>query len=157
MSRAVRRWLLSIALVLPMAALASAELVLPGMDGREHKVSDYRGNWVVVNFWATWCPPCLKEIPELIRFHERRDDAVVLGVNMEDIDADMLAGFIDVHAISYPVLRMEPASQTPLGPVVGLPTTYLVDPSGEVVARHLGELDAQMLDEFIDKHESRGR
>ena len=56
---------------------ADSELVdfsLPDAAGQEHRLSDYRGKWVVINFWATWCGPCMVEIPELVRFHERHQD-----------------------------------------------------------------------------------
>ena len=91
----------------------------------EHKLSDYRGKWVVVNYWATWCPPCLTEIPELVDFHEdhKDKDAVVVGVNFENIGVNGLKQFVDEYFMNYPVLRTKPGPNSALGPIPGLPPT----------------------------------
>jgi len=128
-----------------------AEFTLPDVQGVEHKLSDYRGKWVVVNYWATWCPPCLTEIPELVDFHEERKDrdAVVLGVNFEDISLNALKQFSEEYFINFPVLRTRPGPDSALGPIPGLPTTYLVSPEGEVVARQVGPVTAELIADFI--------
>ena len=74
----------------------TVDFELAGLEGKRHKLSDYRGKWVVVNYWATWCPPCLEEMPELEMFHNNHKDkdAIVLGVNLEKIDAALLRGFV---------------------------------------------------------------
>ena len=121
-------------------------------NGKPGALSDYRGKWVVVNYWATWCPPCLEEIPDLVRFHDKHaaKDAVVIGVNFEDIPLPQLKAFIDENLISYPVVPgngMDPVSeQLPVG---GLPTTYLISPQGELVARQVGGVTAKVIEDFI--------
>lgn len=128
-----------------------ADFTLPDVQGVEHKLSDYRGKWVVVNYWATWCPPCLTEIPELVDFHEdhKDKDAVVLGVNFESIGANGLKQFVDEYFMNYPVLRSKPGPSSALGPIPGLPTTYLVSPQGEIVARQVGPVTAKRITDFI--------
>jgi len=108
--------------------------------GNQHKLSDYRGKWVIVNYWATWCPPCLDEIPELIEYHEayQKDQAVVLGVNYEETDDRDLKMFVDEYFISYPILRGDTSRPPPFGRLLGLPTTYVISPQGALIATKIG-------------------
>lgn len=132
-------------------AANGVDFTLMGIDGKRHQLSDFRGKWVVVNYWATWCPPCVEEMPELVNFHERHKDtdAVVIGVNMEeDVPAADIAGFVEQFLVSYPVLLSEP-QMTALGPIAGLPTTFLVSPEGKVVAHKLGMVTAEGIESFI--------
>jgi thiol-disulfide isomerase/thioredoxin len=135
------------------AQAESTDFTLTDMKGVEHKLSDYRGKWVVVNYWATWCPPCLAEIPELVDFHEEHKDkdAVVLGVNFEDIGINKLKQFSEEYFMSYPVLRTKPGASSELGPIPGLPTTYLVSPEGEVIARQVGQITGKLIEDFISQ------
>ena len=126
---------------------------LPDMSGKTRSLEDYRGKWVIVSYWATWCPPCQEEIPDLVDFHDRHKDtdAVVLGINFEDIGTEQLATFVDSFLISYPVLRSEPLATTPLGPIPGLPTTYIIAPDGSPVARQVGPVTREQLEAYIAK------
>ncbi len=152
-------WIAALLLLLAVAP-ASAEpvdFVLPDLEGSEIRLSDYRGKWVLVNYWATWCPPCLEEMPELDLFHasHKDKDAVVLGVNLEDIGLARLREFVDEQFISYPVLRGKPAGATELGPVPGMPTSYLITPDGEVVAQQVGTLTAKIIEDFMANYTQR--
>ncbi len=138
-------------LVTGVGPVNAVELRLFDMNGAAHQLSDYAGRWVVVNFWATWCPPCLEEIPELVVFHDKHhaDDAVVLGVNFELLNKGRLLAFADENLIDYPILPMAPARLTPIGPVTGLPTTYLISPEGEIAKVHVGAITAAQLEGYI--------
>jgi thiol-disulfide isomerase/thioredoxin len=138
----------------PLLQAAETDFSLKGLDGKQYSLSDYRGKWVVVNFWATWCPPCLEELPELEVFHSNNQDkAVVLGVNMEDIDDERLRDFVEEQFLSFPVLHGDRVAARALGPVQGLPTSYLVSPQGEVVARQVGPVTAAGIQRFIDNYQ----
>jgi len=135
-------------------AWAAPQLQLPDLDGQLHSLADYRGKWVLVNYWATWCPPCREELPELeIFYSNNRERAVVLGVNMEDIDEARLRRFVDEEFLSFPILRGDRAAATALGkPVRGLPTTYLIAPSGKVVGHKVGGVTAVDIEHFIAQY-----
>ncbi len=123
---------------------------------RYRSFADHSGQWVAVNFWASWCPPCLRELPDLQRFHKAPNNAVVWGMNEESLDAKRLEKFLQAHDISYPIFP-NIAAQTAqtkkiLGqyfPIRGLPTTYLVNPDGKIVKKFAGEVSFQQLTQFI--------
>jgi thiol-disulfide isomerase/thioredoxin len=151
------RVLLFAAAMLAASAFAAeqVEFTLPDFDGKPVSVSDYHGKWVVVNFWATWCPPCLEEIPDFVAlYEENRDSIVVLGVNYEEVNDEYLREFVDSHMMSYPVMHMEPLPVTPLGPVQGLPTTYIISPQGELVARQEGQVTREVIEKYIARKEA---
>ena len=129
------------------------------LDGNVTQLSDYRGKWVIINLWATWCPPCLVEIPDLVLFHEahKDKDAIVLGVNYETLEAEKVKTFAESQMINYPVVRFTTkvdGKNTPFGQLRGLPTTYMVTPEGKVVAARTGMVDQKMLEEFMEKYQS---
>ena len=134
------------------------DFTLPDLDGKEHSLSDYRGKWVVVNYWATWCPPCLEEMPELELFHsEHKDsDAVVLGINTEHVSLEALKKFKEEQLISFPILRSSPSEPGIAGRLTSLPTTYLVDPTGKLVAQQSGRVRRESIEKFIANYEKDG-
>lgn len=147
---------IAVVFVFLFAGAASAEPVdysLPDLQGNTHSIADYKGKWVIVNYWATWCPPCQEEIPDLVDFHDRHKDhdAVVLGVNFEDVGKEQLSSFVDSFLISYPILLSEPLASTPLGMIPGLPTTFIIAPDGSPVARQVGPVTGKQLEEYIER------
>ena len=141
------------------SGLDPSKIEFVDLDGNESTLADYKGKWVIVNLWATWCPPCLIEIPDLILFHEEHKDkdAIVLGVNHEVLDPEKVKTFSESQMINYPVVRFKgefDSGETPFGKLKGLPTTYMVTPEGKVVAARTGMIDHNMLETFIDKFTS---
>lgn len=135
------------------------DLDLKDLDGKLHKLSDYRGKWIVVNYWATWCPPCRHEIPDLVDFHNRHkgSDAVVLGVNHEYATIQELKNFKKKYKMSYPVLQGTPRTPSIDRQIRGLPTTYLVNPEGQIVAVQSGPISADMLESYINRKTDSGK
>ena len=124
---------------------------LPDIDGVKRNLSEFRGKWVVLNFWATWCPPCLKEIPELVDFHDdhHKKDAVVVGITYENIAPAALREFTESYFMSYTILITPPTTKTPFGVISGLPSTFLISPEGELVASQTGPVTAKLIEDFI--------
>ena len=140
-------------LVLVVATEARAvDYELPDTDGQMQSLDQYKGKWLIVNYWATWCRTCMKELPELIDFHTNNDlNAVVVGINFEEIEAKELKAFLDTKTIPYAVLSTVPVRKTPLGPVPALPTTYIIDPEGKVVAGEVGIVTREGLESYISQ------
>jgi membrane protein len=144
----------SLSLLLLMASLsvsAEVDFDLPGLDNQNHRLSDYRGGWVVVNYWATWCAPCRKEIPDLSQLHDSRTDLTVLGLAFEDTDVEDFERFLEQYPATYPILLVDvynpPES---LGAPRALPTTYLFNAAGDMVNTWIGPVTSAMIIDWIE-------
>lgn len=124
---------------------------LDDLDGNEHTLAEYRGRWVVVNYWATWCPPCLQEMPELDHFQSRFEalGTTVLGINLEEIERDLLREFVAKLGVSYPILMSGPRPPSDMPSIRGLPTTHILSPQGEIVETRLGPVTSALLEDLI--------
>jgi thiol-disulfide isomerase/thioredoxin len=122
-------------------AVPVSDFAVRSLNGEQIQLADLRGRWVVLNFWATWCAPCVAELPLLQQLAERHaDQLTVLAVNMREDEAEVRA-FVVQHNLSLPIL-LEPDDQTLLEyGVQGLPLSIVVSPDGEVLQRHLGLVD----------------
>lgn len=141
-----------LALALPASAPA-VDMPLEDINGNRVNLKSFQGKWLVVNYWATWCPPCIEEMPELQLFHDQHADknAMVIGINTELINPARLRRFLDDYFITYPIFVSRPTQQSELGLIPGLPTTFLVNPEGEVVARQVGPVTGDMIEQFISR------
>jgi thiol-disulfide isomerase/thioredoxin len=144
--------ILLLLLILPLHAQA-VDMPLTAVNGSKINLDRYQGKWLVVNYWATWCPPCIVEMPELQSFNDDNVDnnAMVVGINAENISRQRLQTFLDDYFITYPNFVAGPTQQSELGLIPGLPTTFLVTPEGKVVARQVGPVTREMIEQFIQK------
>jgi len=148
--------LLALLALSPLARAQGPDFALPGVDGQPVRLADFRGRWIIVNFWATWCTPCLLEMPELQAFHEQHHErTTVVGVNFEDIAPSEIRAFVERLAITFPV-ALSGGEPLPGFELKGLPTTFLISPTGELVDTHLGTVNAAMLAERLAELESTG-
>jgi thiol-disulfide isomerase/thioredoxin len=151
--RMIRRIVLfGLLLCLPSVVLAG-DFALEDMQGKTHRLSDYRGKWVLVNFWATWCPPCLNEIPELDRLSRSHKDLVVIGIAMEYGSAKIVADFVGKHRIAYPIVLGNRKVSAQIGDPDVLPTSYLYSPTGEQVGSQAGEVTQASVESYIKKRQ----
>ncbi len=136
---------LSLAIMCPAIA-QSLDFSLPSLDNKPLRLSDFRGRWVFVNFWATWCSPCLLEMPELQSFHEtHRDRVTVIGINFQDLSAPEVRDFINRLSVTFPIGLSQGQPMAGLA-LRGLPTTFLISPTGKLIDKHEGTVNAAMLD-----------
>jgi len=127
------------------------EFSLQQLHGEMVSVSDFRQKWVVLNYWATWCAPCRKEIPDLSELNEARDDLVVLGLAYEDTDMETFDGFLKEFNPSYPILLVDVyAPPEPFGAPKALPTTIILDREGYPVKTYVGPVTGEEIKTFID-------
>ena len=140
---------------LVQASAAPVSFAQTDVNGKSHSLAAERGKWVVINVWATWCPPCRRELPELAAFARKHahSDIRVWGLSVDQAkSAAELSMFAEDQKIGYPIFKVSPRQLQVFGGVRGIPTTFLVNPKGEVVAHHTGAITAKMLQKMIDRY-----
>ena len=129
---------------------ANLDFTLKDMNNTDFKLADQKGKVVLLNFWATWCAPCLAEIPEFVKFYEEKknDGFVIVGVLTED-SPDNLPEFAKKLNMTYPIVMMKPELEDAYGPIFGLPTSVLIARDGSVCKRHFGPMSREQLDREV--------
>jgi thiol-disulfide isomerase/thioredoxin len=137
----------------PVAAdgsISHPRLAIATLDDGCFDLAQQRGSWVVVNFWATWCKPCLKEIPDLTAFDAARDDVRVIGLAYEEIEPAAMREFLVDHPAGYPVALLDVyAPPVDFDTPRGLPMTYLIGPDGAIAKKFLGPITSAELETAI--------
>ncbi len=115
---------------------------------KRHVLSAYQGKWVIVNYWATWCPPCLEEVPDLVAFYDARKnkDVMLIGVALQYEDKKEVLAFADDMLMSYPIVLGDERVVKQIGSADVLPTTFIYNPRGELVKVKRGLVTRQYLE-----------
>lgn len=129
------------------------DISLMTLDQKKVNLSDFKGKKVVLNFWATWCPPCQDEIPELEKFYEKHNkDVVVLGVADyigEKKDLAYIQKFVKANSMKYTILLDETGDNFRKYGVISIPTTLFINPNGEVAFKQVGPINEKQLNDFL--------
>ncbi len=135
---------------------AGTNFLLKDTAGIKHQLSDYKGKWVLVNYWATWCPPCLEEVPDLVNLYDqrRKKDLMVLGIVLDYKSAKEVAEYVDDMLMSYPIVLGDDAVTAQIGSADVLPTTFIYNPQGELVKIKRGLITKQYIEKIIGQYKS---
>ena len=156
----MKSWVWTIALALPLALAGTARAAMPAhpalaattLDGKPWNLAAQRGHWVIVNYWATWCVPCIKEMPDISHYVATHPNVRAIGLAYEDSEPADIRAFLKQHPVVYPVAQVtmeKPPAD--FDEPRGLPTTYLIAPDGTVATHFVGPIDAAKLDAAIGK------
>ena len=120
---------------------------LTDTQGKRHQLAEYKGRWVVVNFWATWCVPCIQEIPEIAQFQREHPQVRVIGIAMDAENAGKVKQFAQKVGHDYPLVLSNAKVEAQMGEPKALPWTQIYDPSGKRVYNRAGRVTRKSLEE----------
>ncbi|HEU5139091.1 MAG TPA: TlpA disulfide reductase family protein [Bacillales bacterium] len=130
------------------------DFTLESLTGRKLSLSGFRGRYVLLNMWASWCGPCKQEAPHLVQIDQAFQDTqlMVIGVNMtsQELNLSDVRAFVEKHNFSFPILLDKDGSVMDLYHVIGIPTTYLLDPKGRVIQKFRGVITLEKITETLD-------
>jgi cytochrome c biogenesis protein CcmG, thiol:disulfide interchange protein DsbE len=141
----------------PLLGNSAPPISGPGLAGGHYTLAQFHGEWVLVNFMATWCEPCQEEMPQLLKFsrqHATTRDATVLTVVYDPTDVTQLKDYLAARDAHWPAVN-DPAASVPYG-VTGLPSSFLVAPGGIVYAYMPGGVTASELDSYLQQGAAKG-
>lgn len=138
-----------VAAVEPGAAAPSWEL--RDVDGKTVKLSDFKDKVVVLDFWATWCPPCRKEIPGFVALQKQygKDGLAIVGISLDQDGAAKVKKFIKANGMNYPVVMGNEDLSRDYGSIRAIPTTFVIDRAGKIVSKHVGYEDQAVFEKEI--------
>ncbi len=126
---------------------------LTDINGKTYNKKDLSNKFIIVNFWATWCPPCLREIPSLVEFYDNNANSVVIiGINYwDELKSNILNDFIDFYMINYPIIVAKDDNYITknFGNLKGLPTTFIYDKQGKLITKLEQEINLKILNNII--------
>ncbi len=149
----LRTLLIILCLFFTTASFSHAEdnFSLVDMTGKTHQLKDYRGRWVIINYWATWCPPCLEEVPDLVSAYDeyKNQNLMIIGIAFEYPSAQAVAKFVDDMLISYPIVLGNNKIASQIGEASILPSSYIYNPQGKLVQIKHGIINKAFVENLL--------
>jgi peroxiredoxin len=133
----------------PAATRPAPDFTLTDLDGNRVSLSQFRGKPVVINFWATWCPPCKAELPHLVKAYEREQGRVVFLAISVDEPERTVRRFVEDNGVSLTVLLDDGGEVAADYRVEGIPTTFFISRDGEIVARYVGQIPSHRIEDGV--------
>ena len=133
------------------AAQAAPDFTLPDLEGNPVRLADFRGKTVVIDFWATWCPPCIFQVPELNKLwkaHEEIGDLMVIGVSVDVEGVEVVAPWVEEQGVAYTILLGDESLARDFG-AMGFPTLAVVKPDGSIDSLHVGLIEVAELERIV--------
>jgi len=131
------------------------DFTLESLDGQEVKLSDYQGQKVILNFWASWCPPCKAEMPHMQTFYEKNKDngVTILAVNLtsQDHGMEQIGSFVQDYNLTFPIPLDQTGEIGDLYRTITIPTTYFIDEKGHIQDKVIGPMDEEKMTSIINQ------
>lgn len=130
---------------------SQTNFLITDISGHKHQLSQYKGKWVLVNYWATWCPPCLEEVPDLVNLYDqhKQRDLMVLGVVFDYKDINDVKAYVDDMLMSYPIVLGDDGVAEQIGKMDVLPTTFIYNPEGKLVKIKRGIISRDYIEKIM--------
>ncbi|MGR3765824.1 redoxin domain-containing protein [Rossellomorea sp. NS-SX7] len=133
---------------------SAPDIELTTLSGENVKLSDYKGQKVILNFWATWCPPCKAEMPHMQKYYEKnaeKENVEILAVNLTSMDEgkDKVQEFVDGYGLTFPILLDVDGNVGEEYRAFTIPTTYMIDTKGQIQHKIVGPMNEEMMGEMV--------
>jgi len=125
---------------------------LQDLNGKTVSLSDFKSKVIILDFWATWCPPCVKEIPHFVELYKQYNDRqfVIVGISVDREGVGVVKSFVQKYGVSYPVLMTDGQVEKAYGDIVNIPTTFVIDSEGKIQRKYIGYQDKAVFEKDIN-------
>lgn len=124
------------------------DFTLKDLSGNEVSLSDYKGKKIMLNFWATWCPPCKAEMPDMQKLYEKhKDELIILAVNLDP--QNDVSGFVTDMGLTFPILLEGEAAVNEQYKIISIPTSFFIDEKGVIRSKSVGSINLETMEEYL--------